>query len=279
MVKGREDVRTVGLRSGPILLGLLLVLAAGCATVPVTGRQQLALVPDRELVMMGADNYAQLMERSEIVTSGPEVDSVVRVGRRIAESTERFLVENGLENEVRAYDWQFNLIEDDAVNAFCMPGGRIGVYTGILDVTRDDEGLAVVMAHEVAHAVAGHSNERMSQMLIAELGGTALSRALDEEPERTRQLAMAAYGLGAQVGVLLPYSRRHESEADRIGLILMARAGYDPRAAVPFWRRMAREGGQTPPEFLSTHPHPDTRIEDIETHLPEAIEIYERERS
>jgi len=266
-------------RSAAALVCLAL-LAAGCATVPVTGRQQLSLVPSAQLVAMSAENYAQLLEEETVVATGPEARRVERVGRRIAESTERFLRAKGLEGELGSYEWRFSLLgNDDVKNAFCMPGGRIGIYTGILDVTRDDEGLAVVMAHEVAHAVANHSNERMSQMLLAELGGMALSRALNEEPERTQQLAMAAYGLGAQVGVLLPYSRQHESEADRIGLILMAQAGYDPRAAEPFWERMAGEGGKRPPEFLSTHPHPESRIEDIRRHLPDAIEIYERERS
>jgi predicted Zn-dependent protease len=258
----------------------LLLLAAGCATVPVTGRQQLMLVPSSELIAMSAESYEELLESSDIVSTGPEAERLERVGRRVAAATERFLEESGNAVEARRYDWRFSLLrDDDQANAFCMPGGRIGVYTGILDVTRDDTGLAVVMAHEVAHAVANHSSERMSQMLLAELGGMALSRALEEEPARTQDLAMAAYGLGAQVGVLLPYSRQHESEADRIGLILMARAGYDPREAVPFWERMAAGSGPNPPEFLSTHPLPETRIADIRSHLPEAISIYERERS
>jgi len=260
-------------------LACLSLLAAGCATVPVTGRQQLTLVPNTELIAMGAESYAGLLDKADIVQTGPEAERVERVGRRVAASTERFLREQGLAAEAASYDWQFSLIDDDQKNAFCMPGGRIGVYTGILGVTQTDAGLAVVMAHEVAHAVANHSNERMSQMLLAELGGMALSRALEERPERTKQLAMVAYGLGAQVGVLLPYSRQHESEADRIGLILMAQAGYDPREAVPFWSRMASGADAQPPEFLSTHPHPATRIDDIRAHLPEAIEVYERERS
>ena len=260
------------------LLALALAgLAAGCATVPVTGRQQLTIVPTGELVAMGEQSYEQLLAESDVVTSGPEAGRVERVGWRIAESTERFLREREMTAELEQYEWRFNLIRDDAANAFCMPGGRIGVFTGMLEIAETDDQLAVVLAHEVAHAVANHSNERMSQMLVAELGGRALSEALNEEPARTQELAMAAYGLGAQFGVLLPYSRRHESEADRIGLILMAQAGYDPRAALGFWREMAGQSGPQPPEFLSTHPHPDTRIEELKDHMPEALDIYQKE--
>jgi len=155
-----------------------------------------------------------------------------------------------------------------------MPGGKIAVYTGILPVARDGAGLATVMAHEVAHAIANHGGERMSQLLLAQLGGMALSRAIREKPEETRELLMMAYGIGANIGVLLPYSRQHESEADRIGLILMAQAGYDPVAAIAFWQRMAARGQGEPPEFLSTHPSHATRIEDLRTWIPEADSYY-----
>jgi predicted Zn-dependent protease len=184
---------------------------------------------------------------------------------------------NGLGRMVANYKWEFALIEDDSVvNAFCMPGGKIGVYTGILPVTQNATGLAVVVSHEVAHAVANHSGERMSQLLLTQLGGAALSQAIQQKPSETQELLMLAYGVGANVGVLLPFSRQHESEADRIGLILMAQAGYNPEAAVPFWQRMAARGQGAPPEFLSTHPSHATRIDDLNKWMPEALGYYAR---
>ena len=183
-----------------------------------------------------------------------------------------------MESEIKNYRWEFNLIENDKmVNAFCMPGGKVGVYTGILPITQNETGLAVVMGHEIAHAIAKHGNERVSQGLLAQLGGVALSTALSKNPGTTNQIFMAAYGVGANVGVLLPYSRLHESEADRIGLILMAKAGYDPREAVPFWQRMNEKGGPRPPEFLSTHPAPESRIKQIQDLIPEAMKYYKEQ--
>ncbi|MBD3349650.1 MAG: M48 family metalloprotease [Candidatus Eisenbacteria bacterium] len=268
---GRSTLRKIA------LIVAASLAAAACTTVPVTGRQQLNLVPQADLVSVAADNYDELLRGATVVTEGDAARSLDRVGRRVAEATESFLREEGLEEELRYFDWEFALIEeDDTVNAFCMPGGRIAVYTGLIPIARDDAGLAVVVAHEVAHAVANHSGERMSQLLLAELGGRALASAIEDEPDRTRELLMLAYGVGANVGVLLPYSRAQESEADRIGLLLMASAGYDPREAVPLWERMSEAGGPRPPEFLSTHPHPSSRIEGIRQDLPEAIEIYER---
>jgi predicted Zn-dependent protease len=197
------------------------------------------------------------------------------VGARIARATEELMRERGLEEDLKNYKWEFNLIEDDkTVNAWCMPGGKVAFYTGILPITRNETGIAVVMGHEIAHAIAKHGNERMSQGLLTQLGGAALSVALSTQPAATSNLFMTAYGVGAQVGFLLPYSRVHESEADRIGLILMAKAGYDPREAVPFWRRMNEKGGARPPELLSTHPAPETRIKQIEALLPEALKYY-----
>ncbi len=258
-----------------LILGVSL-LASACATVPLTGRTQLALVPTGDLVASSAESYNQLLAESTLSTNAEDTALVVQVGERVARAAEEMMTELGMGSELRYYDWQFNLIDDpEMVNAFCMPGGRIGVFTGILPVAESPQGLAVVMAHEVAHALANHSGERMSQLLLANLGGMALSTAMQSKPEETQQLAMVAFGLGAQLGVLLPYSRRHESEADRIGLILMARAGYDPRSAIPFWQRMGDLGGARPPEFLSTHPEPERRVEDIRGYLPEALQYYE----
>ena len=202
---------------------------------------------------------------------------VTDVGAKIAASAEAFMREQGLENQLSQYQWEFNLVEADTmVNAFCLPGGKIGIYSGILPVAQSEAGLAVVVGHEVAHAIANHSGERMSQLLLVQMGGIALSKATKEKPEKTQQLLALAFGIGANVGVLLPYSRKHESEADRIGLILMARAGYDPNTAIPFWQRMTEQGGPRPPEFLSTHPAPEKRVNEIRDHLPEAMEYYQQ---
>jgi predicted Zn-dependent protease len=197
------------------------------------------------------------------------------VGSRIAKATEELLRERRLESEIKQYKWEFNLIEDDkTVNAWCMPGGKVAVYTGLLPVAQNETGLAVVMGHEIAHAIAKHGNERVSQGLLQQMGGMALSVALSTNPSATNQIFMTAYGIGTTVGIMLPYSRTHESEADRIGLILMAKAGYDPREAIPFWQRMNEKGGGRAPEFLSTHPAPETRIKDIKSHIPEAMKHY-----
>jgi len=260
-------------------LAALLLLAAlvpGCATVPITGRSQLDLVPAQQLTALAADSYAELLGEARLSQDEKWTGVVEGIGARIASSAEAFLIDHGLQSQIRYYDWEFALIVDDAqANAFCMPGGKVAVYTGILPLAPSETSLAVVIGHEVAHAIANHGGERMSQLLLAELGGMALSKAVEEKPEETRQLAYLAYGIGAQVGVLLPYSRTHESEADRIGLILMARAGYDPRSAVAFWERMAAEKGAEPPEFLSTHPSSARRIEAIRGYLPEALGYFE----
>ncbi len=260
---------------GPVLFLSLLFLLADCATVPVTGRRQLDLVPDSELVAMSYSEYATVMKKSKLSTDQEKVNMVRRVGKRIAGAAEEFLVQEGLGSEIRNYQWEFNLIEDDkTVNAWCMPGGKVAVYTGLLPITRDETGLAVVMGHEVAHAIAKHGGERMSQGLLAQLGGVGLAVALSTQPALTQSIFMQAYGVGTQVGVLLPYSRLHESEADHIGLILMAKAGYDPRAAIPLWQRMNQLGGPRPPQFLSTHPAPESRIRNIESLIPEAMQHY-----
>lgn len=257
----------------------LLVVAAlgqGCATVPITGRQQLSLVPQSDLVQAAASDYQEFLSGASVLTGGDPAALVGRVGRRVADAAEGFMRGEGLESHLRYYDWEFSLIDEgETANAFCMPGGKIVVYTGLMPVAEGENGLAVVVAHEVAHALANHSGERMSQLLVARFGGTALARAVEEKPAETRELLMLAYGVGANVGVLLPYSRQHETEADRIGLTLMALAGYDPREAIPLWERMDRAGGPRPPEFLSTHPHPSSRIEEIRKYLPEALRRYE----
>ncbi len=266
-------------RPRPGLLGLALGLVAilvACATVPVTGRKALHILPNSQLLAMSLTEYQKVLSQSKLSDDVEKAAMVRRVGGRIAASAEAFLDDTGRGYEKSQYQWEFNLIEDDKViNAWCMPGGKVAVYTGILPLTQDETGLAVVMGHEVAHALAQHGNERMSQQLLALMGTVALAVALRDKPSQTRQIFLAAFGVGAQIGILLPYSRLHENEADRIGLMLMARAGYDPRAAVPFWERMAEKGkGQRPPEFLSTHPAPEKRINNIKELIPEALEYY-----
>jgi len=254
-----------------IMLGIL-----SCAEVPITHRHSLHLVPDSELMTLSYQEYNQVLHQSRLSTNTQEVDRVRRVGARIARAAETFLKEAGQGDTLKNYHWEFNLIDDEkTANAWVMPGGKAAVYSGILPYTQDDTGLAVVLGHEVGHAIAGHGNERMSQGLLAQFGGMALAVALSQQPQQTQSLFMTAYGAGTSVGFLLPYSRLQESEADRIGLILMARAGYDPRQAIPFWQRMAKqEGRQQPIELLSTHPATQKRMEDIIKELPEALQSY-----
>ena len=259
---------------GACLIGTLLLFSA-CATVPLTGRESLRLVSDSELLSLSLKQYDEVLKTSKLSHDSAKVQMVKRTGERIAGATEQFLRNSGMESDIKNYKWEFNLIEDDkTVNAWCMPGGKVAVYTGILPLTQDETGLAVVVGHEIAHAIAKHGNERMSESLLVQLGGMGLSLALAKQPAATNQIFMAVYGATANVGILLPYSRLHESEADRIGLVLMAMAGYDPRGAVPFWQRMNQEGGSRPPEFLSTHPAPETRINHLQSLIPEAMKYY-----
>ena len=254
-----------------------IVLAAACAPVPLTERKSLRLVPEQEVLALSFQQYNQVIKKSKLCQDPLKVRMVRRVGRRIAKAAEQFLEEEGLGYEIENYHWEFNLIQDDkTVNAWCMPGGKVAVYTGILKYTKDETGLAVVLGHEIAHAIAHHGNERMSEALLANMGGMALSAALAQRPAETRRLFMAAFGLAANVGFLLPYSRVQESEADHIGVILMARAGYDPRAALSFWKRMSKAAARRPPEFLSTHPAPQTRIKRLRAYIREAMGYYRR---
>ena len=261
--------------SAPIVMALLLsIVLLGCSTVPITGRRQLLLNSDADLAAMSSDQYGKTLQESTLSQDVQQVALVRKVGERLAAATEAYLTEVGYSTET--YAWEFNVIvEDQTVNAWCMPGGKVAVYTGILPLTQDETGLAVVMGHEIAHAIANHGNERMSEAMIIEGLGAGLSVALSEQPEATQNIFLQSYGAIGQVGVMLPHSRKHELEADRIGLSLMARAGYDPRAAVPFWQRMQEaSSGQRPPAFLSTHPVPENRIAQIQELLPEALALY-----
>ena len=258
----------------PIILLALTVYY--CSTVPITGRSQLSLVSAGEMNAMSFHQYDEFLKQNKLSTNKNSVDMVKRVGLNIQKAVETYFAQNNLSKELQGYAWEFNVVESEEVNAWCMPGGKVVVYTGILPITRDDTGLAVVMGHEIAHAVAQHGAERMSQGLLQQLGGVALSVAMQNEPAETQALFYTAYGVGTTVGVMLPFSRTHESEADHLGLDFMAMAGYDPNAAVDFWTRMSKVGGQKPPEFLSTHPSDETRIADIKKHLPEAMQYYKK---
>lgn len=258
--------------AGITIISLLVLWS--CRTVPVTGRSQLSIVSDSQVRGMSLEAYDKFLSEHKVITGTREAAMVQNVGERISKAVESYLASKNLADESQ-FSWEFNLVEDKAMNAWAMPGGKVVVYTGILPVARDDTGVAVIMSHEIAHVVAGHGAERMSQGLLTQLGGMALSTALSREPERTRDLYMTAFGVGAQVGVLLPYSRLHESEADHLGLIFMAIAGYDPNEAVGFWQRMSKATeGKAPPEFLSTHPSDKTRIKEIQEHIPEAMTYY-----
>lgn len=248
---------------------MLLLFFIGCTTVPITGRRQLSFIPASELLTLSDQNYKQILNQSKISTDSLWGSKVKETGQRIAASAETFMRENGMEKELKNYQWEFNLIEDPKIiNAFCMPGGKIAVYTGILPVVKDESGLAVVMSHEVAHAIANHGGERISQELLVQTGGMGLAQLMKSRPALAQKILMRAYGAGSQFGVLLPYSRRHESEADQIGLVLMARAGYDPKTAPAFWDRMSAFQGAKIPEFLSSHPANARRIADIQKEIP-----------
>jgi predicted Zn-dependent protease len=255
----------------------LIVLILSCQTVPITGRQQISLIPSENVLSMSYTNYTEFISKNKVIADSQEARMVKSVGVKIQNAVERYFAGNKMSDQLSGYKWEFNLVENKEINAWCMPGGKVVVYSGILPVTQDETGLAIVMGHEIAHAIAKHGDERLSQGLLAQMGGTALSTALSQKPKETQELFLSAYGLGTQVGVLLPYSRLQESEADRLGLIFMAMAGYDPHPAVDFWKRMSSsKQGTAPPEFLSTHPADESRIKNIQKLMPEAMRYYKK---
>ncbi len=258
-----------------IILLIVLLIITACSRVLISNRRQLNLISNSSMLRMSFDQYGQFLEENVISADKEKTEMVKRVGKNIQKAVEQYFTENNLEDDLKNYAWEFNLIESNDINAWCMPGGKVVFYTGILPLTKNENGLAVVMGHEIAHAIAEHGNERMSQGLIAQAGGIALAVAINDKSEQTQQLWMNAFGAGAQLGVLLPFSRLHESEADHLGLIFMSMAGYNPNHAVSFWQRMSEiKGGQTPPEFISTHPSDENRIAQIEKLLPEVLIYY-----
>jgi len=243
---------------------IAILLLFGCVTNPLTGKSTMAFVSNSSLFPMAFAQYSEFLSENSVITNTAESEMVVRVGERIAEAAQKWLAAEGFPNYLNDYRWEYNLVSDNAVNAWCMPGGKIVVYTGILPVTQTETGLAVVMGHEVSHALLNHGQQRMSANVLQQLGAITLSIFTDSD------LAMAAYGVGSTLLGTLPFSREHESEADRYGLILMAIAGYDPSEAVPFWERMAAMSGGGSIEFLSTHPSSNTRIRQLREWTPEA---------
>lgn len=259
-----------------LFLVMSTVLWYGCSNVPVTGRRQLSIVSASEMNTMAVTSYKETLAQSKLSTNTAQTAMIKRVGARISKAVEQYMNEKNMSAAISGFQWEFNLIDDpNTINAWCMPGGKVAFYTGILPICKDDAGVAVVMGHEIAHAVANHSGERMSQELVVQMGGTALQTALQQKPDQTQQLAMTAYGIGTQVAGILPYSRLHESEADKMGLIFMAMAGYDPNEAPKFWERMKTATGSSgTPAFLSTHPSDTKRISDLQRDIPKAMEYY-----
>ena len=264
------------LQAGLFTLLIAAILSQSCSLVPLTGRRQISLVSDADMLSTSFVQYDQFLKENKVSTNTAQTNMVKGVGRRIQNAVVTYFSQNNLSQDLNGFAWEFNLIESNEVNAWCMPGGKVVVYTGILPVTQNETGLAVVMGHEIAHAVAKHSNERMSQALIAQLGGQTLATALQQKPQQTQDIWMSLFGVGVQIGAILPYSRLQESEADRLGLIFMAMAGYDPNASIEFWQRMSQNAGNKPPEFLSTHPSDENRIKKIKSEIQEAMKYYKK---
>ena len=263
-----------------IIASILIIggFAISCTKNALSGKSQFTLMPESELQAMGAQQYTQFLSQSKVIsiTSNKDAEMVVRVGKRITKAVETYYAEKGITGKLDGFKWEYNLVDDPAVNAWCMPGGKIVVYTGLLPITQNEAALAVVMGHEVTHALLQHGNQRMSQGIAQQLGGVALSVALANKPAETQNLFMTAYGAGSEIGVMLPFSRSHELEADKWGLIMAALAGYNPREAIPLWERMekASSSGQKPPEFMSTHPTEGRRIEQLNKLMDEALKYY-----
>ena len=250
------------------------MLLYGCSSVPITGRKQLTLVSDAEVLSSSLSQYKGYMEKASISGNKTQSEMVTRVGRAIAAATETYLRNNGMSAEVANFSWEFNLVNNSELNAFCMPGGKIVVYEGLMKIISSDDELAVVLGHEVAHAVAKHSNERMSQQILTQYGSNILNSALSNKSAAVQSVAGQVFGLGAQYGVMLPFSRKQESEADYMGLVLMSMAGYDPDVAIGFWQKMSASGSSSVPEFMSSHPSDATRIANIRKNVSKIKAAY-----
>lgn len=259
------------------LFFLSAAIFIGCSQNAVTGRQQFKLVSENELQSMATQQYRQFLSSSRVVAPSADRDAemVKRVGQRVATAVQQYYKQQSIGEELQGYKWEYNLVQDKQANAWCMPGGKIVVYSGLLPITQNEAALAVVVGHEVSHAIFQHGNERMSQGLVQQFGGVALSVLASSQPAQTQNLFQQAYGLGTTVLGVLPFSRKHELEADRYGLRWAAMAGYNPREAVPLWQRMQKmSAGNKPPEFLSTHPAEETRIQQLQKYMGEALKYY-----
>ncbi len=247
---------------------------ASCFKNPVTGRSSVNVLPESEMRTMAQQQYTSVLAESKVTSGTNDAAMIQKVGQKISAAATQYLSSIGKADLVSGYQWEFKLIESNQVNAWCMPGGKVAFYTGILPLCQGEAGVAVVMGHEIAHAIARHGNERMTHQLMQQAGGVALSVYMADKPTETQNAAQTAWGVTTQIGAILPFSRAHESEADEMGLIFMAMAGYDPHEAIAFWQRMAAAGGQKPPEFLSTHPADQRRVNDIRGKIPEAMKYY-----
>ena len=262
-----------------LLLILAALLLSSCSSVPITGRKQLSLISDAEVLSSSLTQYKDYMAQATVSGNKVQSEMVTRVGKALAMATETYLKNNGMESDIKNYAWEFSLVANTEVNAFCMPGGKIVVYEGLMKMVSSEDELAVVIGHEVAHAVAKHSNERMSQQILAQYGSNVLNSALANKSAAVQSVAGQVFGLGAQYGVMLPFSRKQENEADYMGMVLMSMAGYNPDMALTFWQKMSAGGGASVPELLSTHPSDETRINNIKKNLPKIKQTYYKKSS
>lgn len=257
-----------------MLSGVVSIFTA-CKTVPVTGRKQLNLVPNAMIQALAFTEYDSVIKASYTLNVYDErAQMVTRVGSRIQKAVETYMQQNNMSKEIKNFKWEYHTISDNTVNAWCMPGGKVVVYTGLLPITQNETALAVVLGHEIAHAIARHGNERMSESLLINLGGLVLEEALKEKKQQTQMLFLGLYLVGSKLALELPNSRMQESEADKLGLIFMSMAGYNPEEAIPFWQRMAAVNTSKTPEFLSTHPSDETRIKKLSLLIPEIKNTY-----
>ena len=265
----RTKILVMQLRQSLILFGVVFI-SVSCATNPFTGKQTMALVPNSQLFPTAFAQYDQFLSENKVITGTKDAQMITRVGQRIAAAAERWLTANGHHSYLNDYKWEYNLVNDETMNAWCMPGGKIVFYTGILPVAKNETGVAAIMGHEVAHALANHGQQRMSAGMLQQIGAVAGNVAIQDN--QARDAFNQYYGVGSQLGVMLPFSRNHESEADKIGLYLMAISGYNPAEAAELWKRMkANSGnGEAPPEILSTHPSNDSRIANLTALAPSA---------
>ncbi len=252
---------------------LFVMIISACSRVPITKRKQMNLLPESELMAMSLTSYRDFLKTNPPVLNTADAAMVKRIGQRISVAVTKYMNQHGQGSRIKGYNWEFNLVNSKEANAWCMSGGKVVVYQGLLPLTQDENGLAIVMGHEIAHAVARHGNERMSQALLAQGIGLSLDLALSQQSAQTRNILLTSYGVGSTLGILA-YSRTHETEADKLGLIFAAMAGYDPQKAIPFWQRMSAAGGGKPPELLSTHPSDETRIRNLREFMPTAMKYY-----